>query len=113
MDIQAYEDFLQMQILFRILKPFNLSKELVKEMLNMIKSAQNKIVSKISNELLFVKEYGKVIITNRIYENEEFYLEQFQNELNLESTESVKKINDLFSMITIESSSFNRWLEDK
>ena len=29
-----YEDFLQMQILFRILKPFNLSKELVKEMLN-------------------------------------------------------------------------------
>lgn len=45
--------------------------------------------------------------------NEEFYLEQFQNELNLESTESVKKINDLFSMITIESSSFNRWLEDK
>ena len=44
-------------------------------MLNMIKSAQNKIVSKISNELLFVKEYGKVIITNRIYENEEFYLE--------------------------------------
>lgn len=70
-----YEDFLQIQILFRILKPFNLSKELVKEMLNMIKSAQNKIVSKISNELLFVKEYGKVIITNRIYENEEFYLE--------------------------------------
>lgn len=70
-----YEDFLQMQILFRILKPFNLSKELVKEMLNMIKSSQNKIVSKISNELLFVKEYGKVIITNRIHENEEFYLE--------------------------------------
>ena len=64
-----------MQILFRILKPFNLSKELVKEMLNMIKSSQNKIVSKISNELLFVKEYGKVIITNRIHENEEFYLE--------------------------------------
>lgn len=45
--------------------------------------------------------------------NEEFYLEEFQNELDFESSESVKKINDLFSMITLESSSFNRWLEDK
>lgn len=45
--------------------------------------------------------------------NEEFYLEQFQNELNFESSECIKQINELFAKITLESSSFNRWLEDK
>lgn len=44
--------------------------------------------------------------------NEEFYIEQFQNELNFDSPECIKKINELFAMITLESSSFNRWLED-
>lgn len=45
--------------------------------------------------------------------NEEFYIEQFQNELDINSPECKQKINDLFAKITIESSSFNKWLEDK
>ena len=45
--------------------------------------------------------------------NEEFYIEQFQNEVDINSPECKQKINDLFAKITIESSSFNKWLEDK
>ena len=44
--------------------------------------------------------------------NERFYSNEFQNELNIESSECKTKINDLFAKITLESASFNRWLED-
>lgn len=74
-DLLKYDYFLQMQILFRIVKPFGLSKELVKEILNIIKNNQAKIVSKISNSITLIKEYKKIIITNRIIENNHFYLE--------------------------------------
>lgn len=53
-----YSNYLQQQILFEILKKYNLSKTLIEELLDQIKSNKNTIVNHISKELTMVKEYG-------------------------------------------------------
>ena len=57
--------FLQMQILFRILKPFSLSKECIMETIKQLQSFKPNIVKKVNPHLLMIKEYGYVIFTNR------------------------------------------------
>lgn len=50
--------YMQEQILFDILKPFNLSLDLITELLKEINNEKNTIINHINNELTFVKEYG-------------------------------------------------------
>lgn len=72
-DFVNKEPFLKQQILFRILKPFKLSKELIQQIISLINSNKNKIICNITSTILFIKEYGRIIITvNK--ENQEFYL---------------------------------------
>lgn len=74
-EFKALDLFLQEQILFRMLKKFSLSKELVNNILKMIISEKNKIVCKINNMLNFIKEYNDVIITTKMIDLPKFYLE--------------------------------------
>lgn len=73
-EFKALDPFLQEQILFRMLKKFSLSKELVNNILKMIISEKNKIVCKINNMLNFIKEYNDVIITTKGIDFPKFYL---------------------------------------
>lgn len=68
-------EFLQEQILFRLLKRFSLSKECIKDIIKQINSSKTKIVKKINDNLLMIKEYGYVIFSNDILENKNFCLE--------------------------------------
>lgn len=74
-EFKELDVFLQEQILFRMLKKFSLSKELVNNILKMINSEKNKIVCKINNMLNFIKEYNDVIITTKMLDFPKFYLE--------------------------------------
>lgn len=74
-EFKELDVFLQEQILFRMLKKFSLSKELVNNILKMINSEKNKIVCKINNMLNFIKEYNDVIITTKMIDLPKFYLE--------------------------------------
>lgn len=53
-------NYLQEQILFEILKKYSLSKTLVEELIEQIKSNKNTIINNISKELTMVKEYGYI-----------------------------------------------------
>ncbi len=53
-------NYLQEQILFEILKMYSLSKTLVEELIEQIKSNKNTIINNISKELTMVKEYGYI-----------------------------------------------------
>lgn len=53
-------NYLQEQILFEILKKYNLSKTLVEELIEQIKSNKNTIINNVSKELTMVKEYGYI-----------------------------------------------------
>lgn len=45
--------------------------------------------------------------------NEQFYNKEFQQDLDFSSHDCIKKIIELFDKVTLASSSFQRWLEDK
>ncbi len=68
------DDFLQEQVLFRLLKSFALSKELIHSLLKMIVSNNQRIICKVNNEINFIKEYGYVIITTKSIKPEAFFL---------------------------------------
>ena len=57
--------FLQTQILFRMLKPFSLSKECILDTIKQLKSSKQNIVQNINPHLMMIKEYGYVIFTNQ------------------------------------------------
>lgn len=65
--------FMQVQVLFEILKPFKLSKALIEEIIKQIKAVKTKIVTKITTNLLMIKEYGNLIFTKPLVK-EPFYL---------------------------------------
>lgn len=72
-DLLNESNFMQEQILFRLLKRFSLSKECIKDTLKQIFSKKNNIVQCVNNELSMIKEYGYIIFTNTKQE-EKFYL---------------------------------------
>lgn len=74
-DYLALSHFLKEQVMFRLLKPFSLSKECIKEIIKKIDSNKSNIVTSINNELYMIKEYGYVIFTNQNKTQNEFYLE--------------------------------------
>lgn len=73
-ELLSENEFLQEQILFRLLKRFSLSKECIKDIIKQIKSNKDKIVKKINEELLMIKEYGYVIFTKESLEDKQFFL---------------------------------------
>lgn len=68
-------EYLQVQILFRILRKFNLSKTCIDDIIKQIKSDKNKIISKINLELTMIKEYGYIQFVNFDISEKTFYLE--------------------------------------
>lgn len=68
-------EYLQVQILFRILRKFNLSKTCIDDIIKQIKSDKNKIISKINLELTMIKEYGYIQFVNFDISEKNFYLE--------------------------------------
>ncbi len=72
-------DFFKEQIMFRLLKPFMLSKECIKDIISQLLSNKPNIVKKINDSLLMIKEYGYVIFTTDMCDNKEFYLEISEN----------------------------------
>lgn len=67
-------DFLQEQIIFRVLKRFSLSKECIKDILKQLHSSKSKIIKNVNDELILIKEYGYVIFTNEKINLNQFYL---------------------------------------
>ncbi len=54
------DEFIQTEILFSLLKPYELSTSCVKEILKKIYASKNKIVTDINNDLVLIKEYGTI-----------------------------------------------------
>ncbi len=66
--------FLKTEILFSILKPYELSNSCIKEIIKKISSTKNKIVSDINNELVFIKEYETINFISKKALPGDFYL---------------------------------------
>lgn len=60
-DLLMLDEDLRIHILFRILRKYNLSRVCLDNIYKQIISKKNNIVSSINNELVLIKEYGKVI----------------------------------------------------
>lgn len=72
-DFEQLDAFLQEQVLFRLLKSFDLSKEAIHNIQKQIASPKSKIVYPVNLQLNFIKEYGYVIFTTRSIEKTVFY----------------------------------------
>lgn len=68
-------DYLQKEVLFSLLKPYSLSKSLINELLKLIKGNKQKVVSKLLDNLTFVKEYGNCVFVKKTTDEPEFLLE--------------------------------------
>lgn len=57
------DSFMQKQILFRLLRKYNLSHKCIEEIIKKINSKKSNIVSEITPKLAFIKEYKRIIFT--------------------------------------------------
>ena len=64
-------DYLKEQVLFEILKKYNLSKTLIEELIDQIKTTKTTIINNISSELTMIKEYC-LIKFGKVFINKEF-----------------------------------------
>ncbi len=69
------DEFLTKQILFKTLKPFNLSRYQIDEIYKIIISNKKNIQTTINNELNLIKEYDQLIFTKKSLKAENFYLQ--------------------------------------
>ena len=67
-------DYFKHQILFRLLKKYNLSSKCIEEIKKKISSTKTNIVTTINNELSFIKEYGNLIFTEESIQPLEYML---------------------------------------
>lgn len=74
MDNLTNNEFLGKQILFKILKPFRLSRYQIDEIMKIIISNKNNIQTPINPNLNLIKEYGMLIFTTRTLQVEPFSL---------------------------------------
>lgn len=88
-------DFMQEQILFRLLKPFSLSKECIRDTIKQVLSTKHNIVQNVNDKLVMIKEYGYVIFTDN-YKKDSFYLKietdgiyELPNNCKLEVTKNI------------------------
>lgn len=73
-DYISLSSYMKKQILFRLLKKYNLSHKCIEEIMKKIDSSKNNLVSKINNELSLIKEYGNIIFTEKSLEPLQFQL---------------------------------------
>lgn len=66
--------FFQTELIFSLLKKYELSTLCVKEIIKKIFASKNKIISDINNNLVFIKEYGKISFIPKDSLPENFYL---------------------------------------
>lgn len=66
--------FFQTQLIFSLLRKYELSTSCVKEIIKKITSSKNKIISDINNNLVFIKEYGKISFIPKDSIPQNFYL---------------------------------------
>ena len=64
-DILTLNDYLLKEVLFSLLKPYNLSILQINEIIKIIKSDKQKVVSKLLENLTLVKEYGNCIFIKK------------------------------------------------
>lgn len=69
------DEYLRKQILFRILRRYMFSIDVIDSILTILESDNNKIISKIAKDVTLIKEYGFVTFTNKLIEIEQFRLE--------------------------------------
>lgn len=62
-DLLSLDDFMQKQILFRLLRKYNLSHKCIEEIIKKIKSQKSSIVSEITPKLALIKEHKRIIFT--------------------------------------------------
>ncbi len=73
-DYLELNEFMKRQILFRLLKKYNLSHKCIEEIMKKIDSPKSSIVSKINNQLSFIKEFHQIIFTESSIKPLEFSL---------------------------------------
>ena len=66
-------NYMQEQVLFEVLKQYHLSKNLIEELLQQIRSDKASIVNNLNDDLTFIKEYG-CLRFGKIEKREEIYL---------------------------------------
>lgn len=71
-------DYLRVQVLFRILRKYSLSRTCIDDIIKQILSSKNKIVKKINNHLSMIKEYGYIQFVNSTLEEDAFSLEIYE-----------------------------------
>lgn len=71
-------DYLRVQVLFRILRKYSLSRTCIDDIIKQILSSKNKIVTKINNHLSMIKEYGYIQFVNSTLEEDAFSLEIYE-----------------------------------
>ena len=62
-DYNELTDFMKRQVLFRVLKKYNLSHQCINEIMKKISSNKTNIVSNITPQISLIKEYGNIIFT--------------------------------------------------
>lgn len=73
-DYLSLSEFYQKQIIFRLLKKYNLSHQCIEEIRKKIASHKTNIVTKINNSISLIKEYNKIIFTEENIENIHYLL---------------------------------------
>ena len=81
LNIDNTSNWLRKQILFRLLKPYNLSVKQIDEIDNIIESNNQKVINNISNYLCIIKEYGYIYIYKETYKEIEYYQEIKENDI--------------------------------
>lgn len=67
-------EFFQTEVLFSILKPYELSTTCIKEIIKKINSKKTMILTDINNDLVLIKEYGMIKFVSKTDLPEDFYL---------------------------------------
>ncbi len=73
--LKSKSDYLQKEILFRITKKHGLSISAIEEIMKLLTNEKNKIITKITNTLTVIKEYGTCYLTKKDIFCPPFYLE--------------------------------------
>lgn len=72
-DYYNLTDYMKKQILFRLLKKYNLSHQCIEEIMKKLSSSKTNIVTKINNTISLIKEYKTIIFTEENIEPLEYY----------------------------------------
>lgn len=77
-DFINLSSYLQVQILFRILKPFSLSRSCIDDLIKQINNDKPRVIAKINNHLNFIKEYKQITFGDFDITSLEYYKEIYE-----------------------------------